>query len=174
MVGLRIFGFENTPRNILAGIKKNLDNQFSQLFNPVSLHPDLLSIPEDAYDSKRRQYRAQPFLDTLDTFVPPNLHGLALVNYDLFVPGRYFIFGVAQQGGHALVALPRLRPSFYKLPTDDAAYFERVTKEVIHELGHILKLNHCTQFCVMRFSNTLADTDQKPGQFCPRCKKALG
>ncbi len=174
MVGLRIYGFENTPPNLLAGIKKTLDNQFSQLFNPVSLHPELLLVPEDAYDSKRRQYRAQPFLDTLDTFVPPDLHGLALVNYDLFVPRLNFIFGVAQPGGHALVALPRLRPSFYKLPTDDAAYFERVTKEVIHELGHVLGLDHCTQFCVMRFSNTLADTDQKPGQYCQSCQKALG
>ncbi|MFX1300553.1 MAG: archaemetzincin family Zn-dependent metalloprotease [Promethearchaeota archaeon] len=174
MVGLRIYGFENTPSNLLAGIKKTLDNQFSQLFNPVSLHPELLPVPEDAYDSKRRQYRAQPFLDTLDTFVPPDLHSLALVNYDLFVPRLNFIFGVAQPGGHALVALPRLRPSFYKLPTDDATYFERVTKEVIHELGHVLGLDHCTQFCVMRFSNTLADTDQKPGEYCQSCKKALG
>jgi archaemetzincin len=156
-----------------VGIKKTLDNQFSQLFNPVSIHLDLLPVPEDAYDSQRRQYRAQPFLLTLDTHTPPNLHGLALVNHDLFVPRLNFIFGVAQPGGHALVALPRLRPSFYKLPTDDAAYFERVLKEVIHELGHILGLDHCTDFCALRYSNTLADTDQKPAQYCKRCWQKL-
>ena len=173
VVELRIFGYEKTPPNLLVGVKKRLDNQLSQLFNPVSIHPTLLPIPEDAYDSQRRQYKAKPFLQVLDAQVPPNVHGFALVNHDLFVPRLNFIFGIAQPGGNALVALPRLRPSFYKLPTDDFVYFERVIKEVIHELGHVLGLDHCTDFCALRFSNTLVDTDEKPADYCKRCWQKL-
>lgn len=173
MVDLRIYGFENTPPNLLVGLKKTLDNQFSSLFAPVSVHPDSLPIPEVAYDPKRSQYLAAPFLQTLDSHIHPNLHGLALVNLDLFVPRLNFIFGVAQPGGNALVALPRLRPTFYQLPPDDSLYFQRILKEAIHELGHVLGLNHCNHSCVMRFSNTLSDTDHKPAQYCESCWQNL-
>jgi archaemetzincin len=173
VVGLRIYGFMNTPRNLLVGLKKYLDNQFSSLFTPVSVHPDLLLIPEEAYDSRRRQYLAGLFLKVLDAQVPPTLHGLALVNSDLFVPRLNFIFGLAQPGGNALVALPRLRPSFYQLPSDDAKYFHRIVIEAVHELGHVLGLGHCDNYCVMRFSNTLTDTDQKPPKYCDTCLQKL-
>ncbi len=173
MIGLRIFGFGNSPRSILVGIKKVLDETHSQLFSPVSVHSDALSIPEDAYDPKRHQYLATPFLQILESHVPQNLHGLGVVNLDLFVPQLNYIFGIAQPGGSALVALPRLRPTFYQDPTNDSLYFGRVTKEVIHELGHVLGLGHCTNVCVMRFSNSLSDTDKKPVFYCDRCTHQL-
>ncbi|MFX1565614.1 MAG: archaemetzincin family Zn-dependent metalloprotease [Promethearchaeota archaeon] len=173
MVGLRIYGFINTPRNLLVGLKKTIDAQYPSLFAPVSVHPDLLPLPEEGYDSHRRQYLASSFLSVLDGFVPPTLHGLALVNLDLFVPRLNFIFGLAQPGGNALVALPRLQPAFYQLPSDKALYFRRIVIEVVHELGHVLGLGHCDNYCVMRFSNTLADTDRKPAKYCETCFQKL-
>ncbi len=151
-----------------------LDDQYSSLFVPVSVHPDLLPLSEEGYDSHRRQYLAGPFLKILDDFVPPTLHGLALVNHDLFVPRLNFIFGLAQLGGNALVALPRLRPGFYQQPSDNALYFQRILIEAVHELGHVLGLGHCDNYCVMRFSNTLADTDQKPATYCEKCYHKIG
>jgi archaemetzincin len=173
VVGLRIYGFTNTPRNLLVGLKKSLDNQYPSLFAPVSVHPDLLPLPEEGYDSQRRQYLAESFLKVLDDVVAPTLHALALVNLDLFVPRLNFIFGLAQVGGNALVALPRLRPSYYQLHSDDALYFQRIVIEAVHELGHVLGLGHCENYCVMRFSNTLADTDQKPAKYCRTCFRKL-
>jgi archaemetzincin len=173
VIGLRLYGFTSTPRNLLAGLKRALDDQFSWLFKPVSIHPDLLPIPEDAYERQRRQYKARPFLTILNTQVPPNEHGLALVNSDLFVPQLNFIFGIAQLGRNGLIALPRLRPSFYHQPSDEALYFQRILVEAVHELGHVLGLGHCNKYCVMRFSNTLSDTDQKPAQYCETCRAIL-
>ncbi len=173
MIGLRIFGFTDTPRNLLVGLKKALDTQFSLHFKPVSVYPDLLSIPETAYDSRRRQYNAAPFLKVIDAHVPSIEHGLALINLDLFVRDLNFVFGIAQPGGNGLIALPRLRPSFYQQPSNDSLYFQRILIEALHELGHILGLGHCDHYCVMRFSNTLADTDQKPAQYCETCSHKL-
>ena len=50
---------------------------------------------------------------------------------------------------------------------------ERILKETIHELGHTFGLKHCHNNCVMRFSNSLADTDKKPVKFCASCLKQL-
>jgi archaemetzincin len=49
----------------------------------------------------------------------------------------------------------------------------RTLKEANHELGHTFGLHHCENVCVMKFSNSLADTDKKPAIFCDTCLKNL-
>jgi predicted Zn-dependent protease len=47
-------------------------------------------------------------------------------------------------------------------------------KECVHELGHTWGRRHCRDSrCVMRFSNSLLDTDAKGTAFCPRCRRRL-
>jgi archaemetzincin len=171
---LRLYGFQNTPGTILVRLKEHLATPLHTLFAPIVVEAGPLPIPPKAYEPKRDQYRAAPFLSALEPRVPATVHGLAFVNLDLFVPQLNFIFGVAQANGNALVALPRLRPSFYGLTDNPALYLQRVNKEAVHELGHVLGLDHCTNYCVMRFSNTLADTDEKPDAYCPTCRARLG
>jgi archaemetzincin len=49
-----------------------------------------------------------------------------------------------------------------------------VEKETLHELGHILGLEHCPNpRCVMSFSNSIYDVDRKEARFCEMCKKKL-
>ncbi len=43
----------------------------------------------------------------------------------------------------------------------------------IHELGHTFNLKHCKNNCVMRLSDHLADTDEKPPEYCEKCVKEL-
>lgn len=83
-----------------------------------------------------------------------------------------FVFGLADRAtARAIIALPRLRQSFYGLPDDIALFRERAIKEAVHELGHTFGLGHCRdRRCVMAFSNSLADTDRKGQEFCERCQ----
>jgi archaemetzincin len=66
-----------------------------------------------------------------------------------------------------------LNEEFYGLKEDRALFELRVLKEALHELGHTFGLLHCENNCVMIFSNSIEDTDNKPPQFCPRCSNYL-
>ncbi len=170
---LRIFGFARTPQGILVRLVEELQKRFQGYFTNFTIHPDELAVPEGSYVRSRGQYEAYSFLESLGHLVNSNTHALGLVDLDLFVPDLNFIFGTAQLGGNAIVALPRLRQSFYGLPHDDTIFIQRAVKEVFHELGHVLGLRHCANYCVMRFSNSLADTDGKPDSICQDCLRRM-
>jgi archaemetzincin len=166
---LRIFFFSGTSRGLVTKLLDVYQEWFTRHFVDVTFQTEELPIPERAFIASRRQYEARPFLEILENHTDHSTHALGLVDLDLFVPDLNFIFGSAQFGGNAIVALPRLRQSFYGLPDDDSLFFQRTVKEVFHELGHVLGLRHCTNHCVMQFSNSLSDTDRKPDSFCQRC-----
>jgi archaemetzincin len=56
----------------------------------------------------------------------------------------------------------------------DHVLLERLTKEVIHELGHTFGLIHChIPACVMTSSTYVEDIDQKSEHLCSRCRMEL-
>ncbi len=137
-----------------------------------------LDQPDYAYNARRRQYLSSAILDRLHRLPLPGAERarcVGIVDLDLYVPELNFVFGQASLGGRAaVIALPRLRQSFYGLPDDDRLFRERAIKEAIHELGHTYGLHHCPdRHCVMHFSNSLRDTDVKSTQFCLRCQRSL-
>jgi len=134
-----------------------------------------LPRPAYAYHQRRQQYLSDAILNQLRKIALPAERLLGLVDLDLYTRGLNFVFGQASTGGReALIALPRLRQSFYGLPDDKAFFHERAVKEAVHELGHTYGLGHCPDAtCVMHFSNSLPDTDFKGKEFCLVCQAAL-
>ncbi len=134
-----------------------------------------LPLPPDAYRPSRRQYLAASLLQALSGIRGDYLRLLGIADVDLYAPGLNFVFGQALMGGRdCVVSLARLRPSFYGLPPDEELFRRRAIKEAVHELGHTFGLEHCPDpSCVMRFSNSLAETDRKGSGFCPRCREEL-
>jgi len=132
-----------------------------------------LPRPDFAWDKTREQYRAEAVLARASAGC--STCALAVADLDLYVPDLNFVFGLAQSGmARAIIALPRLRQSYYGLAEDTTVFRERVIKEAVHELGHVFGLSHCDDSrCVMAFSNSLQDTDYKQYTFCRECKKRL-
>jgi archaemetzincin len=127
--------------------------------------------PAFALNPRRAQYSADAILAQVD--VGEARYALAIADLDLYVPQLNFVFGLADRAAaRVIIALPRLRQSFYGLPDNLSLFCGRVVKEAVHELGHVQGLEHChDRRCVMAFSNSLADTDYKGQEFCERCNK---
>lgn len=100
---------------------------------------------------------------------------LALIDRDLFLPALTYVFGAARLAGSAaVVSLHRLRPEAYGLEPDEDRLAARLEKEALHELGHLFELRHCREpECVMRFSSSIEEVDEKPPAFCGACGDLL-
>jgi archaemetzincin len=146
---------------VMASLKESLS-----CFWKVDILPGV-SIPHEAYHKARRQYEGSALLKALyDNEMPV----LGVTEVDAFVAGLNYIFGLAA-GRKAMISLKRLHPEFYGLAEDDELLKQRAQKEAMHELGHVLGLNHCPdQNCVMYFSNSILDTDFKDWRYCGRCE----
>jgi predicted Zn-dependent protease len=75
----------------------------------------------------------------------------------------------------SIVSTLKLKESFYNRKKDQNLFFQRMIKEVIHEIGHIiLNSEHCkVNSCVMKFSKTVEEVDEKSYEFCSTCKGKL-
>ena len=94
---------------------------------------------------------------------------------DVAVPVFTFVFGVARQGGAAcLVSIARTDPAFYGLPADAALRDSRAVCEILHELGHLATLEHCSdRGCLMSFAGNIEKVDTRGSQFCNACAARL-
>jgi archaemetzincin len=134
-----------------------------------------LPLTPKAYNTTRKQYDANFLLVKIKLYADLTKHRfthvLGVVDADIFVSSLNYVFGEAYTPGNAaLISLCRLRPEFYGEPSSSVKFDLRVLTEVVHEVGHMLGLQHCFRSgCVMHFSNSIFDTDRKQNVFCDEC-----
>ncbi len=149
----------------------------------VDVWPEILKIPLSCFDWTRKQYIGPCILKHLYvSFTDMIRTGVFLIGIgyiDAYDNGLNFVFGEASPANRvAFVSTQRLDPAFYNIGRVESGrydlYVERVSKEIIHELGHLFGLNHCSSpDCVMSFSNSVYDVDRKSMYFCSQCSKRI-
>lgn len=119
-----------------------------------------LDIIKKAYNKQRGQFDAGTLLEYLVRVKRKNL-ALWIVDKDIYQGSMNFVFGLASYGAGTVL-------SIYRLNT-----VELIRKEAVHEIGHVLGLEHCRNYCVMQFSNSLQEAIAKPQFLCKECKEKL-
>jgi archaemetzincin len=148
-----------------------LKNRLTALFGgPVSVN-STVSVPQTAFNPERSQYLSDLLVQLIslpdkgkDEIV------LGVVDVDIYTKDKNFIFGQADsESGKAIISLYRLNQN-----ANTNLFMDRMVKEAVHELGHILGLDHCQDStCIMNFSHSLQDTDNKVVTFCNKCRPKL-
>ncbi len=157
---------------ILQHTKKELEERFNVIVN-IGIP---LKEPAYAYHKHKKQYNSTKILKQIHKL---KLAGydriLGIVDVDLYVPERTFVFGEADvKKKVSVISLTRLWQKFYNLPEDSALFKYRIIIEAVHELGHTYGLYHCkNNKCVMFLSNTIGDTDHKGAELCSNCKDIM-
>ncbi len=135
-----------------------------------------VTIPEEAYDPKSGQYNAERLISVAER-VGRGDKNLAITDVDIFYRQRNFVFGLAYlEGKGCVVSTNRLRMTADggEVDDDEETFYDRVRKEVVHEVGHTFGLRHCdNDTCVMSFSPTVREVDLKFERPCPECSRSL-
>jgi archaemetzincin len=155
------------------GLLDTVSDQIVMEFNmPVKAREGFLDLSE-FYDPARRQYNGTTLLKKIDSdFAGDFSKTVGLFNVDLFIPILTYIFGQALLNGRAgILSVYRLSNERYGMKPDNILLADRFRKEIIHELGHMFGLIHCTDpVCVMRSGSYVEDIDQKDHTFCEKCR----
>jgi archaemetzincin len=160
------------PSDLIPDIEAALRDKLS-----VHVLPTLRrELPEGAYYKPRKRYRAEKLLAALEHEQQPDISQLGLTEVDISTTkGKikdWGVFGLGSLGGTSSVI------STHRTRRDDpseALYRFRVVSTAVHEVGHMLGLDHCTEpRCVMNDAEgSIKNVDDSTGELGPTCVALL-
>ncbi|MFX0024078.1 MAG: hypothetical protein ACFE9S_17255 [Candidatus Hermodarchaeota archaeon] len=170
-------------QSILDKLKIKLELSFKEFKISVDSFKEIIPIENSDYNINRGRYNALKLLKKINLNIQnkPYFRSLGIIDHDIYSNSFNFLLGRANKPKQdnpkypvgALISITRLREIFYGRPDDEILFEQRTLKEAIHELGHTFGLPHCRKYCIMRFSNFITDTDNKPSAFCNSCLESL-
>jgi archaemetzincin len=153
-------------------MKKGLEKAYGL---PVEILP-VLPLPPEAWYAPRSRYRAEKILDFLNRKADAKYQIIVgITSRDISTTKDehpdWDVFGLGQLGGRACVV------STFRLGArgaDEDKLRSRLAKVAVHEVGHVLSLDHCPQAaCVMQDAeSSIVTVDKETGEFCNTCKAA--
>jgi len=169
---INLISFGYFDKGLLDMVSDHIVREFNM---PVRTREGFLDLSE-YYDPARRQYNGTSLLKKIDSdFAGDISKTVGLFNVDLFIPILTYIFGQAFLNGRAgIVSVHRFSNERYGMKPDNQLLADRFRKEIIHELGHMFGLVHCTDpVCVMRSGSYVEDIDQKDFTLCSNCRRKI-
>jgi len=170
---IRIIPIGSLPQQILEAIQTELESRLEAKCRVMEKQ----DMPKESYNQWRKQYNAEVVMNIVSSslsakFIDKSIPTLILTDADLYYSGLSFIFGLEDPAkSTAIVSIARLKSEFYNGRPNSQRLLERTVKEVIHEMGHYIGMEHChNNYCVMCFSPSVQDVDTKDKSFCKECK----
>lgn len=164
MIKLKIISLGDIEKGIIKHAEKALKSAY-----PLETEIlDKADVPKNAFNPVRNQYIASEVLNFLRKKFPEQ-HIFGITDKDIYAYNLNFVFGLADiHGKSAIISTARLKHKSVEI------FMERVAKEAIHEIGHMLGLMHCSnRACVMSFSNSIYEVDIKTKELCRDCREKL-